>query len=125
MNGYLISSWSYNQRPEVTQAQQGFFFLPQTSAVCCGLHLYSQTPVLRVSTSLCAIVHRTFNNAQLCFRRAVSWSPHTKEPTVVVYWEAAVRAGKPQHTCILLCINTVIHTGGRGFIGAGMEYFYS
>lgn len=30
----------------------------------------------------------------------------------MVYWGPAARAGKPQHTCILLCIHTVIHTGG-------------
>lgn len=44
-------------------------------------------------------MHRTFNNAQLCFRRAFLKSQRVKGLSVVVYCNPAVWAGKPQHTC--------------------------
>lgn len=61
------------------------------------------------------LMHRRFNNARLCFRGSVLKSQRIKGANHCQLWFTvgpAVWTGKPQHTCILLCINTVIHTGG-------------
>lgn len=106
-------SQSYNQWPEGVPALRGVFF-PKRPLLLLSVVVHKCTVKhLHLESALhFLLMHRTLNNAQLCFRRAASYSQRIKELSVVVYCDPAVWAGKPQHTCIPLCINTVIHTGG-------------
>lgn len=83
----------------------------------------SQTPALQVPPH-CLLAHRTFNNAQLCFRRVTLKSQRVKGLEVVVYCNSAVWAGKTSpHLFGSEQSFSQVLTHAR-FIREGMEYCY-